>query len=295
MLESVISPCCAEKNPWDMIILAIILSTIGIFCGHYLSPLLGVPASMLSLAITVMALAPLIHRLIVMDERVEEDADHSSVFGFVTRHIDIIMVYSFIFIGLLCSFCFWYVFLPPSTTDFPSAEGIFGEQELSVGAVRQKIATSVPTAKAISTNAILENKMSNYVANNLWVMALCFASSLLFGAGALWITTWNASTIGVAVGASINSATAAGADKVAAFATGFPTLTLGMAAWAIPEILAYLLAGIGGGILAAAVIRHNFKDEKFIIAAFDGLVFLLLGFVLVIVAALVETYLPTMV
>lgn len=107
MLESIISPRTAERSPWDMVILGFLIASVSIWVGFYLSDYINAPTSILTLVVTVMALAPLMHRVLVLEEEQEEKAYHNSVWGFVTRHLDVIGMYSFLFIGLLAAFSFW--------------------------------------------------------------------------------------------------------------------------------------------------------------------------------------------
>lgn len=351
MLESIISPKTAEKNPWDMIILAALVSTVAIWLGYYLAEHLGVSPSMLSLGITVMALAPLMHRVLLLEEDEEEKCRDSSMFGFISRHMDVVTMYSFLFVGLLASFAFWHVFLPAEAIDGPSCSSVFGLQEIAVGNVQKKVSSTgqavgakqadlpkedprqktqdlrphdlgretedrgPPTAAAVSaadradlsqishacysTSAkvteeqalsIWRGRFSKLYENNMWIVWIAFCASFLFGAGALWLLTWNASTIAVFIGAKIKIAIATGTSAVEAYATGFPMYSLSIALWAIPEVLAYLVAAIAGGIISAAVARHHYRTEKFWVTVLDALFFMLIAVALVIIGAYVEHF-----
>lgn len=270
MLESVISPGTAERNPWDMAILGFAVSSFAVWAGFYLSEIIAAPASMLALAIAVMALAPLIYRVLAIEEEKEELASHKSPAGFITRHLDVIGVYSFLFIGLLLSSAFWYVALPYESSEFPSSSAVFGVQRSTISVVREQI-----TGNAVEEQAYFQRLFEN----NMRVMWLCFLASVLFGAGALWLITWNASVIGVFVGSKIQQDLLAG--------LGFP---LGMSLWAVPEVLAYLVAAFAGGIVSVAVTRHHFKSEKFWLTILDAGLFMLIAAFLVFTGAYIEHF-----
>ena len=116
------------------------------------------------------------------------------------------------------------------------------------------------------------------VQNNLQVMLFAFVFSLVFGAGAVFIITWNASILGVAIA------------RVAGHPLNIPVTALRYVPHGVPEIAAYLLAGLAGGILSAAVIReHDSRVLKVI--AMDSAKIMLLALALVIVAGAIEVYL----
>ncbi len=288
MLESIISPGTAERKPWDMIILGFIISSVALWLGFYLAEYIPASPSILVLVITVMALAPLMHRVFVIEEIEEEEAKHNSVWGFITRHTDIISLYSFLFIGLLISFSFWYVFLPYEAGNIPSGDEIFSLQASTISSLQKQISGGA-TGMAVEENS----RSANFVRlfnNNLRVMIFCFLASFLFGAGALWIMAWNASTIGVFIGNKIKTVIVTGTSPVEAYAAGFPQYSLGIALWAIPEVLAYLIAAIAGGIVSIAIVRHHFKSEKFWLAVFDGVFFMIIASFLVILGAYIEHF-----
>jgi len=289
MLDSIISPGTAERKPWDMVILAFIISSVAIWVGYYLSEYIPAAPSILVLVITVIALAPLMHRVFVIEEIEEEEASHKSVWGFITRHTDVISLYSFLFIGLLISFSFWYVFLPYESGDLPSGDEMFGLQESSISSLQKQISGGA-TGMAVSDAEIRAGHFARLFENNGRVMIFCFLASFLFGAGALWITAWNASTIGVFIGNKIKSAIVAGTSPAEAYAAGFPQYSLGIALWAIPEVLAYLIAAIAGGIISVAIVRHHFKSEQFWLALFDGVFFMIIASFLVILGAYIEHF-----
>jgi stage II sporulation protein M len=116
------------------------------------------------------------------------------------------------------------------------------------------------------------------VQNNLQVMLFAFIFSLIFGAGAIFIITWNASILGIAI------------TRGSTYLHEIPIVGLGYLPHGIPEILAYLCAGLAGGIISAAVIRkHDNRVLKAIML--DSAKILLLAIVLILIAGGIEVYL----
>ncbi len=291
MLESVISPGTAERKPWDMAILGFVITSVAILLGYYLSIFLGAPSSMIVLAVIVMALAPIMHRIIVIEEWEEEACCLGSPTGFITRHLDVIGMYSFLFIGLMAAFSFWYLALPYEAAGAPESGEIFGIQESAITGLQQQITREGAhiSGAAVSQAISAQDKFTRLYSNNMKVMLFCFLASFLFGAGAIWLIAWNASTIGVFIGGIIKT-NLAGMSPIQAYLMGFPYYSLSIALWAIPEILAYLTAGIAGGIISVAIARHHFRTERFWMTVFDALLFMIISAFLVFFGAYIEHF-----
>jgi len=122
--------------------------------------------------------------------------------------------------------------------------------------------------------------------NNFRVMLFCLFFAFVYGAGAIFILTWNASVIGVAIGSFIktNIMNYGNYAHLTTFAL-LRYLTHG-----IPEILAYFVAGLAGGIISIAVIRHDFRTKKFEHILLDSVDLILLAILILIIAGLIEVY-----
>lgn len=290
MLESIISPGTAERSPWDMIVLGFVIASVALWMGYYLADYIHAPPSILVLVVTVMALAPLMHRVLVMEEEEEELAGHDSMFGFVIRHLDVIFMYCFLFLGLLAAFSFWYVVLPYQAEGMPSGGEVFGLQNQTISSLQRQV-TGDATGMAAADDAALARQRGfvRLYSNNMNVMLFCFLASFMFGAGALWIMAWNASVIGVFVGNKIK-ASLMGISPLEGYLTGFPFYSMSIALWAVPEIMAYMVAGIAGGIVSVAVTRHHLRSEGFWLTLFDAFLFMLIAIFLVFLGAYIEHF-----
>jgi len=116
-----------------------------------------------------------------------------------------------------------------------------------------------------------------------------FILSTIFGAGAIFILTWNASVIAVYVGFGINSFIRDGVSPEIAYLLGVPAGLGSIALHGVPEIGAYFVAALAGGMLSVGIIREKFKGhfEKIFI---DSVIFLGIAEVLIIIAAFLEAY-----
>ena len=80
--------------------------------------------------------------------------------------------------------------------------------------------------------------------------------SFFYGFGAIFILTWNASVIGAAIGGFIKSNVSQNYLLL---------LPIGIFRYMIhgfPEIMAYFVTALAGGIFGIGVIRHGIKDKK---------------------------------
>ena len=58
----------------------------------------------------------------------------------------------------------------------------------------------------------------------------------------------------------------------------------------VPEILAYFIVGLAAGIISIAIIKHDFKSKKFKHVLLDSTDLLLLALIVLVIAALLETF-----
>jgi len=107
--------------------------------------------------------------------------------------------------------------------------------------------------------------------------------SFFFGTGALFILSWNASVIGVFVS---NLAKEFSAKYSYSLAQGHLDALLSIAVHGIPEIGAYFIAGIAGGILSFGMIRgrHDFRIAK------DAAALYMLSALILVFAAVLEVW-----
>ena len=102
----------------------------------------------------------------------------------------------------------------------------------------------------------------------------------------MFILTWNASVIGVAVGNFAKT-------NLSQSYSYFVTVPLGLFRYmthGVFEIASYFAAGLAGGIISIAVIRHNFGTKQFEHVLLDSVDLILVAVLLLFIAALVEIF-----
>lgn len=276
VLESIITPYRAEQRPSTMILLGFIYTTIAIFLSLLV---FRTYASMIMVFLTAMASIPLIYQMIIMEE--EKDLQGLGEAWLLKEHSKALRVFIFLFIGMTIAFGIWYVLLSPETVSV-----LFQSQSETINAINSNSATG---------NVANFNRFSVIFLNNVRVLVFCILFSFLYGSGAIFILSWNASVIGAAMGNTVRT----GLAEVTA-SLGAPTLShyfsigayglLRYVIHGVPEIFAYFMAGLAGGIISIAAIRHDFGTRKFEHVLLDSADLLLLALVVTFLAGVLEVW-----
>ncbi|HEY9702953.1 MAG TPA: stage II sporulation protein M, partial [Allocoleopsis sp.] len=110
-----------------------------------------------------------------------------------------------------------------------------------------------------------------------------------------FILIWNASIVGTAIGSFVRGSIDAMTQTVCGPTAGttFCAITSGILRYAIhgiPEILAYFVAALAGGIISIAVINHEFTSRKFEHILLDSADLIMLAIGILFFAALIEVF-----
>jgi uncharacterized membrane protein SpoIIM required for sporulation len=153
-----------------------------------------------------------------------------------------------------------YVVLPDQFTQL-----LFQDQISEITAIRGRLMLAGPFVRIIT--------------NNLGVLAFSFAFSFLFGAGAVFILTWNASVLATAIGM---------AAKSVGGLHGLPLAVLIYLPHGSLEILAYFIAGIAGGLISAGLTRRRARWFRYTLR--DSAMLMCVSVLLLIAAAAIESF-----
>lgn len=274
VLESILSPPRAERQPLAVFILGFAYATLAIFLSMWI---FEEQSSMVMVFLSAMAAVPLMYHLLRFEENKDLTVEGKSM---LREHAPALLFYLVLFSGMAVAFSFWYVALP---TDV--ASGLFRVQTQTISNLNQQV-----TGK-ITQTALL----SKIFLNNIKVLIFCILFSFLYGAGAIFILTWNASVIGAAAGNFIRShmakfAGVAGFSKVATYMYVSSLSILRYAVHGIPEIFSYIIAAVAGGILSMAIVKHDFGTGKFEKVLLDVSDLLLLAVLVLFIAAMLEVF-----
>lgn len=275
VLESLLNPRSAENHPLVVFSLGIAYSTLAIFLSLWI---FEEQSSMVMVFLTVLATLPLMYHTM----RFEETKDMLIPDGksMLREHAPALLFFLMLFAGMAVGFSFWYTALP---TDMVS--GLFRVQSQTISNLNQHV------TGRITQTALL----SKIFLNNIKVLIFCILFSFLYGSGAIFILTWNASVIGAAVGNFVRThmakfASATGFSKAGAYFYVGSLSILRYAVHGIPEIFSYIIGGLAGGILSMAIIKHDFGTGKFEKILLDVSDLVLLSVLVLFIAAILEVF-----
>ncbi len=269
VLESLIPVKTAEKQPIEMLPIAFLFTSIGIFIGYWIFPNY---ASLTSVFFTVMALIPLMVNFIKYEEgdvfRLKKGWHHKRAVPF----------FCYMFLGLVLAYSFWFIVFPQSLVG-----SVFGIQLNTINQINSQITGNLTSL----------NYFSAILTNNLKVLMFCLLFSFVYGAGAIFILVWNASVVSAAIGNATRSliskfAATTNLPGIALYFSAFSMSILRYMTHGLLEMVGYFLGGLAGGLISVAILRHNFMDEKFKKVMFDALNIALFSIGTLILAAFIE-------
>ncbi|HJN56401.1 MAG: stage II sporulation protein M [Candidatus Woesearchaeota archaeon] len=276
VLESILNPLKAERRPWEMFFIGFLYASVGILLSLWI---FKDQASLIMVFLTVMACVPIVYNTMKLEE--SKDMKISKEKLLLKEHNKAIVFLMFLFLGITLSFVTWYVFLPSETTNI-----VFDKQTSTIQAINNKVSGNAFIQFSVFTKILL---------NNIKVLAFATLFAFIYGAGAIFILTWNASVIGAAIGNFIRSNISeyASAIGLSQFSNYFSVVSIGLLKYSlhgIPEMLAYFYGGLAGGIISIAIIKEHYKSEKFAHIVFDISELLIISLSFLLIAALIEVY-----
>jgi len=279
MLESIINPKRVEKGAIKMFLVGLLYASVSILGVKFLfsgDPVLYEYAGMIVVTFCVMFSLPFMYFLIKQEE--EEDEQVEGFFSVWRIHKDAMYAFMWLFLGFIVAFSFWHIALGDANLFNAQIEtycAINSPSNLE-GCVKEYTLNQGPVTGAAIQGfqrfvAILEN--------NAFVMLFTLLFSLVFGAGAIFVLAWNASVIAGAIGVFTKQSI-----------SGIP---LGVARYMIhgfPEIAAYFITALAGGMFGVGVIRNGIRGPRFMRVVENVVVLLFIAIVILMIAAAVEVY-----
>ncbi len=258
--DVLLSPNKASRHPFEIFIVSFFYATLSIFIGMWLLPDY---ASLVSIFFMVLSCLYVIQSALIKDE--DKESDFISEKETIKQHLKTLGLFMIIFLGFLFAFVFWTIVLP---NDIASQAFKIQFEEY------EKVRT-------ITGNATSFNDFEIILTNNFRVLILSLIFSLFYGAGAIFIIAWNASILGFVMGSIA---------KETLGLTALPHITLKYFLHGIPEIFAYMLVALAGGILFITIIRGDVKKGKMKRILLDTFIIITLAIIILIISALIETY-----
>lgn len=269
MLEFVFSAKNIKKNPVCAFFSGAIITLVSFVISLFIFPL---AAGLMTVFFVTMTIVPFATKVFIKNEFLEKQKDKP---GFFARHEFVLKTYTLFFLAVVFGLSFLFHVMPA-----PEAEKAFSYQMQAMSEVNLR-STSPGDFYIV-------------LANNLKVSAISFLLSVLFGAGAILVLSWNASIIAVFIGGiskgfiPVYSSLGAAAVPLS-YAHGLPIAILSIFLHGIPEITSYFLSGLAGGLISVALIREKVWSPEFNRVAKDGLALLATSLALIVVAAFLES------
>jgi uncharacterized membrane protein SpoIIM required for sporulation len=248
-----IYPDLLRKRPAFAGIAAAFFVLVGFLSAFFV---FSVALSMAMLTFSSLMLLPFIVKILEPGNEGMKEASQSGkkrMIEILTRHNTLITFYMFLFAGMALEYMLLYAVLPPGIV-----ENAFSNQLALFG----------PAGR-------FADPFASILTNNLQIALIAFALSVFYGAGSIFILSYNASIAGVMYGASLRTVIWGGVPFAPNIIAYLPHTVL--------EILAYLFAAVGGGILIRGLTKENVRDSG---------IFAVLAVIFLVIAALVEVTVP---
>ncbi len=280
MLESLINPKKVEKGPWKMVFVGLFYAFLSIFLTKIFFPngsVLSKYSGVLIVTFSVLFTLPFFYFMIKKEEI--EDEQVEGLLKVWKVHKNFVYGFLWLFLGFIIAFSVGDVLLKDPT--------LLNAQIQTYCNINAP--SNIQNCVSQYTNPQIFSKTTGHVAgfgmftgiltNNIYVMIFTLLFSLIFGAGAIFVLSWNASVIAAAINIFTNYK--------------LSELPLGLLRYMIhgfPEIASYFITALAGGILGAEIIRNGFKGKAFSRVLENSILLLFLALVILIFAAVIEVY-----
>ncbi len=276
VFERLLSPQQVEGKPWELFFLGALHANIGIIAAY---TLVRQHASLTSVAFTVMLALPLVYSLLMREEdrytQVRREKD------LLQTHAHFFKEFLYLFIGFFVAFAGWYLLAPENVI-----RTLFSTQESTI---RSIVTLTTGRATGFGTLFVI-------VAHNAQVLLVCILLSFFFGAGALYVLTWNASVLAVGVANKLRSQLAAATQElgVAGYFTTMHLSPLAYLIHGIPEMGSYIVGGLLGSTLSFAYLKGELRGKNHVLILEDSVALFVGAVMLLLVAGLLEVYVTPM-
>ncbi len=259
VLEKLVTIREAVQHPMWMFAIGAIISVISLFLSFWVFP---DSVGLFTTVLITFIMTPFMVNLLTYEMFMTElDIKKRKMQNFFQRHWGILMVYSAFFSGMIVALSLAFIFLPDGTVT-----KLFEDQ--------------INEIKLIRGNFLSSTTFLKIIINNIGVLLISVLFAFIFGSGAIFILSWNASVLSAAIGLTA---------KAVGGVHGIPVALATYMPHGIFEIIAYFLGGIAGGILSAEVM----KDRKafFKIVMIDSMKVILAAVILLFIGAFIESVL----
>jgi len=280
MLESLINPQRKERGPVKMLFIGLLYASLSLLLVKWFfgaDPILSKYSGFIVIAFCIMFTLPFMYFLIKQEE--EEDESIDGIYSVWKTHGDALYAFMWLFLGMIIAFSFWNIILEDPNLFNAQLETycqINSPGNLKGCVERYAFESSSITGVAITSKEI---RFLSIIENNVYVMIFTLLFSLIFGAGAIFVLAWNASVISTAITLFTKSDI-----------TQIPIGLLRYMIHGFPEIAAYFVTALAGGIFGVGIIRNGIKDHRFLKVLENTFLLLFTAILILTIAAVIEVY-----
>lgn len=279
MIEMLVKPKRAERRPWEMLFIGLFYATASFLLVSFIfgnDSVLVEGSGLLLVVFTVISCLPFMYYLIKLEEG--KDVEISDEGVLIKEHSKAIRALIWLFIGLIIGFSFWYIILPEQAGqnfNFQIKTFCTINSPSNYNYCLESHGLSPVTGAVTGKNIVM-----SIFSNNIYVLIFTILFSLVFGAGAIFILVWNATVIAAAIGIFSQQNV-----------SNLPWGILRYMVHGIPEISAYFIGALAGGIISVAVIRKDLRNGRQWGILQDSLILILIAIFVLVISALMEVYL----
>ncbi len=253
VLEALLEPESAVKNPLKITVVAFFFVTVGVWAAQFFDPSSAGLMAVVAVALPSMTMINALFSYEEGETETEARVLHSRT---LSRHVSVLIVLVAYFVGLVVGFTAWYLLLPHE-----SSQSIFSAQITQLEQIRGSF-------YGFAVKYGMEYAFETIFLRNLQVLMLILAASVAYGAGCIFILAWNASIIGVFLGEIAKTYVFHAAPEFS-LAAGIGKGVLGLVPHGSFELLAYLTAALAGGILSSSLVRRLYRQPEFAVILYD--------------------------
>jgi len=278
MFEMLLSPRRSERRPWEMLIVGLFYASVSILMVHWIfakDPVLSAYSGIFTITFVVMFSIPYVYYTIKLEEEKNTQIDNS--LSLLKEHSKAIMCFLWLFLGFIIAFAFFYIVL--GSTDNYKAQ-IETYCAINNPSNYESCTFQHGIGKIKTTGYTTKTEMLGGIfTNNLYVLIFAVIFSIVFGAGGIFILAWNASVISAAM--------------VIFSKNDLYTLPMSLLRYMVhglPEITAYFVGTLAGGIIGISIIKKEFKTSNFWNIIYDSLLLIVCAITILLIAALIEVF-----
>ena len=302
VLEHVIPIKMIYTKPYLSFIVGFAISLISVLFAYFLLPQY---AGIVMIAFLILLTIPYMYSLLFNEEKLDFTTHPEK--KLLKKHIYASFIYLLLFLGFTLGFFFSYImfmnFFQPNTIPSPSnslSVMIFNPQLKTLSKINGNFNHLAGSYHSLSSYQLFSNFLGIFE-NNLSVLIIALVLSFIYGSGAIFILGWNSSVLGIAMGnvalslsstrliTGVKQKVAAGAASHSLF-YNFVKASVRFLPHGIPEIFAYIIAGVAGGIISVAIIKNDVRSKKFEQIFFDTSNLFIISVLFLFFAALIEVY-----